>query len=529
MSSKKLFDSKRGKHASVPQTNTVNKAGGRAYSMKDKHALAQYSVTGMFTDTHYTDAESQLKRAIELAAACDPMFIAQCAIYAREQGYMKDMPAFLCAVLAAKDVELLKKVFPRVINNGKMLRNFVQIIRSGVTGRRSLGNAPKRLVQKWFDGRNDHQIFRDSVGNDPSLVDVIKLSRPKPSTHTRDALYAYLIGKEYDFEKLPPLVKEYEKYKKEKSGSVPDVPFQMLTALDLGKDEWTQIAQNAGWTMTRMNLNTFHRHEVFSDPKMVTMVAKRLADPEKVIEAKAFPYQLLTAYKNTQGLPTKITNALQDAMESATKNVPVFGGKIFVMVDTSGSMGSAVGSSGKHSAWSTGSSGGTSCVEVAALIASCLMRVNDDVTVLPFDTEVHDAKSLNPRDSIMTNASKLARFGGGGTDCSAPIRSINASKSKGDLIIYVSDNESWFEGRSRGSYRNGTTTAHEWKDFKSRNKNAKCVCIDLVANDTIQIMDGKDVMNIGGFSDNIWVAIKKFVDGEYGADAWTSIIEKIEV
>jgi len=31
----------------------------------------------------------------------------------------------------------------RVINNGKMLRNFVKIVRSGVAGRKSLGTAPK--------------------------------------------------------------------------------------------------------------------------------------------------------------------------------------------------------------------------------------------------------------------------------------------------------------------------------------------------------------------------------------------------
>ena len=529
MANKQLFNSKRGKHASVPKSNTRNKAGGRAYSMKDKHALAQYAVTGMFTDTYYDSAENQLKQAIELASKCDPLFIAQCAVYAREKGYMKDMPAFLCAVLASRDTELLKKVFPRVIDNGKMLRNFVQIVRSGMTGRRSLGNAPKRLIQNWFEGRNDFQIFRDSVGNDPSLADVIKLARPRPSNPTRDALYAYLIGKDYEYEALPDIVKQYESYKKDKSGDVPKVPFQMLTSLDLGKKEWKGIADNAKWQMTRMNLNTFNRHGVFDDQKMVNKVAKRLADPKEVENSKAFPYQLFTAFKNTQGLPTKITNALQDAMEHATKNVPSFEGKkVYVMVDTSGSMGCRVGASGRHSAWSWNSSGGVCCREVAALIASCLMRVNDDVEVIPFDTRVHSTSSLNPRDSVMTNASKLSRFGGGGTDCAAALRSVNQKKGKGDVVIYVSDNESWFEG-GRRSYYGGTSTAHEWQEFKGRNKGAKCVCIDLVANNTVQIKDDSDVMNIGGFSDNIWETISMFVSGEYGADAWTAAIEQVDV
>lgn len=533
MANKQLFNSKQATHRKVPKANTKNRAGGKAYSRKDEAALAQYSVTGMFTDTFYDTAENQLKQAIAIAAKCDPHFIAQCAIYAREKGYMKDMPAFLCAVLAARDVELLKKVFPRVIDNGKMLRNFVQIIRSGVTGRQSLGNAPKRLIQNWFASRKWHQLFRDSVGNDPSLADVIKLARPRPTNANTDALYGYIIGKDYDEDALPNCVKEYEDYKKNKTGKVPNVPFQMLTALDLGTKEWTQIADNANWQMTRMNLNTFNRHGVFTDDKMVSKIAKRLADPKEVEGARAFPYQLLVAYNNTQNLPQKITNALQDAMEHATKNVPSFEDKVVkVFVDTSYSMQSCrVGNSGAHSSYSRGSAGGISCVDVAALIASCLLRVNTDVEVIPFDTQTHSAKSLNPRDSVMTNTKKLRNFGGGGTDCSAPLREQNKKNAKADIVIYLSDNESWFEGGRRGYGwgSRGTSTAHEWAEFKRRNKGAKCICVDLEASSTVQLKDSDDVMNIGGFSDNIWDIVKMFVAGEYGADAWTKAIKTIDV
>ena len=50
---------------------------------------------------------------------------------------------------------------------------------------------------------------------------------------------------------------------------------------------------------------------------------------------------------------------------------------------------------------------------------------------------------LNPRDSIMTNAEKLADIGGGGTACSAPLRLLNHEKARVDMVIIVSDNESW--------------------------------------------------------------------------------------
>ena len=66
-------------------------------------------------------------------------------------GRVEIMWTVLCAILATRDVELLAEIFPRVIDNGKMVRNFVQIMRSGVTGRKSLGSAPKRLVRQWLD------------------------------------------------------------------------------------------------------------------------------------------------------------------------------------------------------------------------------------------------------------------------------------------------------------------------------------------------------------------------------------------
>src|SRR5574341_334009 len=117
-----------------------------------------------------TDAinDEQLAKVLELCAEVDAEFIAKTAVFCRERGFMKDMPALLCAVLSVKDRELLARVFPRVIDNAKMLRNFVQIMRSGAVGRKSLGSAPKRLVREWLDARDPATLFKANVGQDPS-------------------------------------------------------------------------------------------------------------------------------------------------------------------------------------------------------------------------------------------------------------------------------------------------------------------------------------------------------------------------
>ncbi len=116
----------------------------------------------------------------------------------------------------------MAEVFDRVIDSPKMLRNFVQIMRSGVVGRKSFGSLPKRLVQQWLEMRSDEQLFTGSVGNDPSLADVMQMVHPKPASPTREALYGYLIGREHNAEALPELVQQYEKFKRNTNpGKVP--------------------------------------------------------------------------------------------------------------------------------------------------------------------------------------------------------------------------------------------------------------------------------------------------------------------
>jgi 60 kDa SS-A/Ro ribonucleoprotein len=297
----------------------------------------------------------------------------------------------------------------------------------------------------------------------------------------------------------------------------------MLTALPLTDNQWKAIAKNGGWHFIRMNLNTFVRHNVFSDPKMVKFVTDKLSDATEIRKSKVFPYQLMTAYLNTgNDVPAQVRNALQDAVEIATENIPTIDGKVYIMVDTSGSMGSPV----------TGNRGTASsvmrCIDVAALISASIMRKNPDAEVLPFDTSVH-SHNLNPRDSIMTNAQKLAGYGGGGTDCSKPLAQLNARNAKGDLIIYVSDNESWADSNRIYGYSHGTGTAQEFDKFQKRNPKAKMVCIDLTPNTTAQAQDNKSIMNIGGFSDSVFDVINSFYRGGLESENWLSIIEAIKL
>ncbi|MEW5853127.1 MAG: RNA-binding protein [Myxococcota bacterium] len=517
MANRQLFPSFRGNNP--PPADTINEAGGVAYALHPKHALAQYAATGCLNHTYYASGEAQLQRVVNLAYEVDAEFVARTAVFCRTRSFMKDMPALLCAVLSLKDGNALERVFHRVMDDGKMLRNFVQVLRSGAVGRKSLGSRPKRLVRQWLERRSDEQVFRAAVGQSPSLQDVIKMVHPKPKDPAREALYGYLIGKPKAGAPLSPLVQAFEEFKRNPGSELPDVPFQLLTSAPLEDRHWMEIARQASWQMTRMNLNTFARHGVFKDRKMTTLIADRLSNPDAIKRARVFPYQLMVAYQNTgDGVPAVVVDALQEAMEIAIENVPRVEGKIYVLPDVSGSMLSPA------TGHRQGATSKVRCIDVAALMAAAMLRKNPDAEVIPFAESARHVR-LNPRDSVMTNAARLAKLGGGGTNCSAPLRELNSRKAHGELVMFVSDNESWMDNRGWGQ---ATATMTEWEGFKKRNPGAKLVCLDIQPYGHTQAAERHDVMNVGGFSDQVFEAVAAFAQS---ADTchWVDMIEQVNI
>jgi 60 kDa SS-A/Ro ribonucleoprotein len=381
MANKNLFKSLVGKL--VPVADAVNEEFEPAYAFTPKHQLAQYVATGCLNATFYASAEEQLAKVLELCEGVEAEFIARTALFCRERSFMKDMPALLCAVLSVKDRALCESIFPRVIDNGKMLRNFVQIMRSGMVGRKSLGTAPKRMIRQWIEARDEAALFNASVGQSPSLADIIKMVHPKPKTAVREALYGYFIGRAHDVDALPEVVRHFEAFKAGDTLELPRVPFQMLTALELSTKEWTEIARRASWQMTRMNLNTFARHGVFGQKGLPELIAERLRDPQLVKKARVFPYQLMIAYTMAVAnadVPQVVCEALQDAMETAIDNVPVIEGKVYVCLDISGSMHTPV------TGFRQGSTTAVRCIDVAALCAAAVLRKNPRAEVIPFES-----------------------------------------------------------------------------------------------------------------------------------------------
>lgn len=489
----------------LPWATTQNAAGGIAFERSEEQALAQLAVTGCLNGTYYTEAEAHLGNALRFAQTVEPEFLANCAIYARRFGRMKDMPALLLAVLAQRDAARFECTFDEVIDDARQLRAFVQIVRSGAVGRRNLGSRTKRLIRRWLAARTEEQLFRYALGNSPSLADIVKMVHPLPATPQRRAFYGWLIGREHDASQLPPIVREYEAWRAapDAAKELPKVPFLYLANENLDVRSWTELAKTASWQSLRMNLNRFERHGVFADADACAAIAARLRDVDLIRRSRAFPYQILATFKNASAsLPGSIREGLHDALEIATQNAPVLPGRVVVAIDVSGSMG--------HSITGTrqGATSKVRCVDVAGLFAATIVRRNPDARVIVFNDRA-EYLELEPRDTVLTNTKRISDRLGGGTKVSSAVELIERSVAQHGVpntVVIFSDNESWLEPNRSGT----TETLARWEALRRRNRHAKLALVDLTPNPTTQALERTDVMNIGGFSDDVFVLLEEF-------------------
>src|SRR5690606_38386329 len=252
-----------------------------------KHALAQMAATGCFNGVFYASAQNQLDEMRKLIDQVDDdVFLAKLAVYARERAFMKDMPAALLVVLSKRDTELMHRVFDRVVDNGRVLRTMFQMTRSGQFGRTSLSSSLQRAFQRWLNEASVGKLLSASIGNDPSLRDILRMARPTPVDNERRALFGWLTDKELENwapaseSDLPAQVQSLIAYRQADSMELQariacdlNVRWDLLSDAARGPKVWKAIARQMGPQALRMNLNTLLRHEVLNDREMVDYVA----------------------------------------------------------------------------------------------------------------------------------------------------------------------------------------------------------------------------------------------------------------
>jgi 60 kDa SS-A/Ro ribonucleoprotein len=70
---------------------------------------------------------------------------------------------------------------------------------------------------------------------------------------------------------------------------------------------------------------------------------------------------------------------------------------------------------------------------------------------------------------------------------------------------------------------------NEWSAFKARNPRARMVCIDIQPSGTVQAKERDDIVNVGGFSDQVFQLVADVSAGQHGSDHWVRVIEEVRL
>src|SRR5262249_39122410 len=152
-----------------------------------------------------------------------------------------------------------------------------------------------RAFQRWLNEASVGRLLAASVGNDPSLRDVLRMARPTPKDNARRALFGWLTNKEpakwapASVDDLPAEARLLDAFRTSASAEEQAalltgarLRWDLLADAARGPSVWKAMARQMGPQALRMNLNTLLRHEVLNDAEMVDFVAARVADAEEI-------------------------------------------------------------------------------------------------------------------------------------------------------------------------------------------------------------------------------------------------------
>ncbi|MBG0830683.1 TROVE domain-containing protein [Planomonospora sp. ID67723] len=187
---------------------------------------------------------------------------------------------------------------------------------------------------------------------------------------------------------------------------------------------WEAVVPSMGYMALLRNLRNLDEAGV-SDEVAERVIAK-LTDPDEVARSRQLPFRFYSAYRTAPSL--RWGHALERALGLATRNVPSFGGRTLVLVDTSASM-----TGGAVSARSV-----VTPAQAAALFGVALAARGERVDLYGFADGVFRHK-VGKGASVLKEMDRFcARIGevGHGTQIAASVR---RAYSGHDRVVILSD------------------------------------------------------------------------------------------
>jgi len=496
----------------------ANAEGDKAYKLDPETELYSAVCTTAMSSKYYESEDDFVVRLRGLIGKVNPMFVAQLAVYAREEMYLRSVPMVLISELARihSGDSLISKLTTRVIQRADEITEmlaYYQHLNSGNTKKvfgqdKKLCKLSKQIqlgVAQAFHKFDEYQFAKYNRNGEVKLRDAMFLCHPKPENKKETALYKKIatdtLSTPYTWEVELSEVgqKKYE---------TPEAKAQAF------KLKWEELIDSGklGYMALLRNLRNILNSNV--EVPYLIQVCKRLSDPEEVKKSKQLPFRFVSAYRElssdrpqrnhyvmtllAEREPCKsphtpmILNALEDAILASVENLKGYDYDTSVLLacDVSGSMYQTISPKSTVSNYDIG------------LVLAMLLQTKCKNVITGIFGDTWKTKQMSQK-AILSNLTKLYSIEGEvgySTNGYRVLEYLIDNNIKMDRLMFFTDNQMWdSDGDSFGQY------AILWSVYKKICPSAKLILFDLAGHGNTPVsIKSNDVYLISGWSDKVF-------------------------
>ncbi|MHC4748442.1 MAG: TROVE domain-containing protein [Planctomycetota bacterium] len=466
---------------------TFNKENAIAFIPDAKTDLTLRVLTWLVNEPKFydtTNENAEINALIASVADSDPQYLMQLAMYARQKMYLRSAPVYI--LVESSQYESVKPFIrgyvPRIVRRVDELTETLALYINNNGSTKALPNSLKKGLQDASHNFDRYQYGKYNRPGQVSLRDFLRIIHPKPVNEEESQTFKMILDDNL------PTPKTWE---------------TVISTKGSNKEAWASVFPRMGYMATLRNLRNFLKVGLDVDP-----VVKRLTDPERVARSKQFPFRFYSAMKVLHNLSdgdqfdrNKLINAVVQAIDLSTSNVPRWTGRTFIMCDNSWSMRTrSLVSHGRRVTT-------IKPYEIANILGAIAFRINPESLIGSF-AEIWRELPLNPADTILTNAQYLINNQvGSSTYAYRGIRWLRENKLSVDRILVISDEQCYDEGLASIN-----SLAGELERYKREvNRHVYTYSIDLCGYGTLQFPESQTrVCNLAGWSEKVFEFIKLY-------------------
>ena len=472
---------------------TKNHEGAKAYSMTPEYELYSAVVTTGLSGSYYESADQRLNRIKGLMQKCDPKFVAQLAVYTRNEMYLRSIPLVLVVELAkfSKGTSLVSNAVNGVVKRADEITELLAYYqmaneRKGTKKLNRLSKQIQKGLVKSFNNFDEYQFAKYNRAAEVRLKDALFLVHPKAKDEAQQEIFNKIANDQLE----TPYTWETELSK------LGQTPFANIAERESAiTRKWEELIESKrlGYMALMRNLRNILQANVSS--KHIEMICNYLSSETAVRNAKQMPFRFLAAYREISKYNSSYASAVMDALEMATlhsaANIKGFDYSTSVVVacDVSGSMQKPISPRSKVLLYDIG------------LVLGMLMQSQCKNIVSGMFGNTWKAINL-PKRGVLSNVQEYYKREGEvgyATNGYLVIEDLIAKRQKVDKVMIFTDVQMWNSRYTADSFEKS------WKAYKAIAPSAKLYLFDLAGYGRQPLDIRKnDVYLIAGWSDKIF-------------------------